>query len=150
MPPTQTTELPSADQINDRYWNSDQTVDRLVEEMEISRSSLYAAVRPVPAGVSCDRCGERMVFSNRTNRANELATCRACGNEGSVQSLQINTPSFAEPALAGVGADDLGGLARWRHDLARVEPERYALVGGAAALGVVLGAAATRAIRELL
>lgn len=147
MAPTQT-EQPSADQINDRYWNGDQTVDRLVEEMEISRSALYASLRPVPAGVSCDRCGERMVFSNRTNRSNELATCRSCGNEGSLQSLE-STPTAFGDARNGL-ADDMVGIARWRDDLSRVEPERYALVGGAAALGVVLGAAATRAIREML
>ena len=147
MAPTQT-EQPSADQINDRYWNSDQTVDRLVEEMESSRSALYAALRPVPAGVSCDRCGERMVFTNRTNRANETATCRNCGNEGSLQSMQSTVPALGEPRNG--AADDVAGVARWRQDLARVEPERYVLVGGAAALGVVLGAAATRAIREML
>lgn len=147
MAPTQT-EQPSADQINDRYWNSDQTVDRLVDDLGISRSALYAALRPVPAGVSCDRCGERMVFSNRTNRANETATCRSCGHEGSLQSMQVATPSFGDPRVA--PDEDVGGLARWREDLSRVEPERYALVGGAAALGVVLGAAATRAIREML
>jgi hypothetical protein len=41
------------------------------------------------------------------------------------------------------------GLSRWREDLTGVTPERAALIGGAAALGVVLGAAAARAVRNL-
>src|SRR5688572_4512945 len=38
---------------------------------------------------------------------------------------------------------------RWRDDLASVTPQRAAMVGGAAALGVMVGAAATRMIREM-
>lgn len=46
----------------------------------------------------------------------------------------------------GANGRESGGWSRWRRELAAVEPERYALVGGGAALGVMVGAAAARAM----
>lgn len=152
--PAATTDQPSAERINALYWESDQTVEEISDGLEIGRSTLYAAVRPIPAGATCATCGERMVFTNRTNRSAGTATCRACGEEASVEATQRAAPAATAGSRAPArsnGEDDDGmrGLSRWRRDLSGVEPERYALVGGAAALGVVLGAAAAKAFREM-
>ena len=47
------------------------------------------------------------------------------------------------------GDGPLPAWDRWREDLAAVPPQRVAMVGGAAALGVMVGAAATRMLREM-
>lgn len=134
---------------NDLYWSSDMTVDEIVDDLGVSRSSLYAAIEPIPAGLVCTDCNERMVYTNRTARDRGFASCPACGRE-------------SEPgAEVGDGVREAGRplgfrdwseqvperIGRWRVDLAAVAPERVAMVGGAAALGMVIGAVAARAVR---
>lgn len=164
MPPT--TSDPLAERVNRLYWTSDQTVDDIVDQLGISRSALYSSVRPSPAGANCPQCGERLVFTNRSSRTAGVGTCTACGAEAELGS---GTPRVleAEPTdvggasggWGGAGApaprqdradarDEASGWSRWREDLAAVPRERAALIGGAAALGVVVGAAAARAVRD--
>lgn len=145
------------DRINDLYWNTSRTIGDITDELGVSRNALYTSIHPFPAGASCPACGERMVFTNRTQRDTGIATCRACGNERDMRK----GAERPEPAAASAGrsratggsngngnGDSEPGWSRWREDLASVEPERYALVGGAAALGVMVGAAAARALRH--
>lgn len=146
------------DRINDLYWNTSRTIGDITDELGVSRNALYTSIQPFPAGASCPGCGERMVFTNRTQRDTGIATCRACGSERDMRkSAERPEPAAAGSAgrargatagTNGNGADSEPGWTRWRDDLASVEPERYALVGGAAALGVMLGAAAARALRH--
>jgi hypothetical protein len=161
MAATQTHGEESSERANQLYWQSDKTVDEILGELSISRSALYSAVRPVPAGASCQACGERLVYTNRTNRAHETAYCPACGTstelDGVVEFVAAEPESEAgQPLGAGMGsasfvhAEQERAWERWRHDLAAVPPERAALIGGAAALGVVVGAVAARAVRDHL
>lgn len=143
------------DRINSLYWHSDQPVVDIAEQLGLGRNSLYAAVEPISAGAICDDCGEEMVFTNRTNRQNGTATCRGCGIEREVTPGGDTPPDPIRGAAGGdglMGRTDVNGDARsidrLRHELATVDPERYALVGGAAALGVMVGAAAARALRD--
>jgi Zn ribbon nucleic-acid-binding protein len=149
---------PGDDRMNELYWNTTRTIGDITEELGVSRNALYTSIQPFPAGASCPECNERMVFTNRTQRDTGMATCRACGAE---RDTRESTARRKEPAGAaagrarngvsgvdGDGEETAGGWTRWRDDLASVEPERYALVGGAAALGVMLGAAAARALRH--
>ena len=53
----------------------------IVDDLGVSRTSLYAALEPIPAGLVCTDCDERMVFTNRTARDRGLATCPSCGRE---------------------------------------------------------------------
>ncbi|HET7276021.1 MAG TPA: hypothetical protein VFI91_12705 [Longimicrobiaceae bacterium] len=133
-----------AREANRLYWNDSDTVEGLVDRLGISRNMLYSTIRPLPAGVSCDSCGERMVFRNRSNRSSAVTSCLACGKEEAMDDSTLNEATRAEQE----GAWDTT-LTRWRSDLAEVEPQRIALIGGATILGILAGAVAARAIREM-
>lgn len=143
---------PTADRINELYWDSDQTVDEIVDELGIGRNTLYSAVRPQPAGASCPDCGGPVAYANRSNRSAETATCVDCGAEVDLAAMPEETEieAFAREGEGGPHVPERdGGWARWREELAAVAPERAAMIGGAAALGVVFGAVAARAAREM-
>jgi hypothetical protein len=138
-----------AERANDLYWASDMTVDEIVDDLGVSRTSLYAAIEPIPAGLVCTDCDERMVYTNRTARDRGLATCPACGRE-SEPGGEVGEGVREAGRVAGIrdwGEEVPARLDRWRVDLAAVAPERVAMVGGAAALGMVIGAVAARAVR---
>lgn len=159
MSATETTVDAQRERANDLYWNSPDTVDKIAEQLGMSRNALYAAVRPQPVGAECPDCGEGLVFPNRTSRATGQAMCLACEHTVSLDELaqartarrpvgvEEHTHSHAGRDL---GYGDAGGpLRTLREGLAAVEPERVALIGGAATLGAVVGAAAVNLIRKL-
>ena len=134
------------DRANVLYWNSDHTVDSILHEMGVGHGALYGAVRPISAETDCPTCGGRMVYTNRTGRQKGSAVCMGCRarSDGAGTPPRSEVGQRIERRLR-----EPGGWSRWREDLRQVEPERAALVGGAAALGVAVGAAATRAIRHM-
>lgn len=153
---------------NDLYWNSADTVDKIAEQLGMSRNALYASVRPEPVGEDCPDCGEGLVFPNRTSRAAGQAMCLACEESMALDDLALRREASRGPARAhspaghphgygehshagrDLGYGDAGGpLRNLREGLAAVEPERVALIGGAATLGAMVGAAAVSLIRRL-
>jgi hypothetical protein len=156
MPTTQTNADAARDRADELYWNSAHRVDDIASELGMGRSALYAAIHPMPAGTECPRCGQPMVFTNRTNRAAGRTVCSACGTQGMVAAEDGEAPLSESHDEWRPGGHLLpqesgaGRWSRWREELSGVEPQRAALVGGGAALGVVLGAAAARAVREML
>jgi hypothetical protein len=144
------------EKINQLYWESESTVDAISRELELGRNALYAAIRPVPSGALCLECGADTVFVNRTGRAGGLAVCRSCEENESAEitgRAPATAPASGRPprpkADQGYGDDtELERWSRWRDDLLSVPPQRAAMIGGAAALGLVIGAAAARAIRS--
>jgi hypothetical protein len=136
------------ERVNRMYWESDSTVGAIGDELGVSRSALYASVRPLPARDMCPECGEQMVYTNRTSRAAGASVCQACEEEG---PARVPVGSTGEGGARGEdAADELAGWDRWREDLRAVPPQRAAMIGGAAALGLVLGAVAARTIRDAL
>ncbi|HEV2736832.1 MAG TPA: hypothetical protein VGV85_18475 [Longimicrobiaceae bacterium] len=146
---------------NRMYWNSSETVDRIAEQLGMSRNALYASVRPEPAGVECPECDEELVFPNRTSRLAGRALCVSCGTTHAVADLPAvgsrasgagstaRTPSHThagrEEGYREAGGALLGGL---REGLAAVEPKRAAMIGGAAVMGAVAGVAAASLLRR--
>lgn len=161
-PNSESPDQPRYERINELYWHSDRTIAEITGEVDVSRNALYTAIRPVAAGATCTECGERLVYTNRTRRDTGLASCRACGAEADLQAAPVEHSAPARAFATDAGGQRNGrdetdswdanrgdaSWSRWREDLASVEPERYALVGSAAALGVMLGAAAARALRD--
>ena len=147
---------------NRLYWNSSDTVDRIAEQLGMSRNALYASVRPAPAGVECPDCDEELVFPNRTSRLAGRSLCLACDTTHAVADLPAAGTRASRGGAAGPGAAGyegreegygeargarLGGL---REGLAAVEPQRAALIGGAAVMGAVAGVAAVNLLRRLV
>jgi hypothetical protein len=133
---------------SEAYWSREETVDEIADRLGMSRSALYSAIAPVPAGAACEACSGALVYNNRTGRSAGRAVCAECGAEAIVAPQGI--VSGADDA-AGVSAVEPAGTGRFeqlREGLAAVSPERAAMIGGAAALGVAVGAAAARAVRK--
>ena len=71
-----------ADQANELYWRSGQSVNQIAEAMDLSKSGLYALIRPLPAERNCPNCGEGLVFSNRTTERKAITSCLECESAG--------------------------------------------------------------------
>ena len=95
---------------NELYWSGEGTVEEIVDELGISRTALYTSIEPVPSGVTCADCNERMVFPNRTARDRGVAVCPRCGRGwgkgGEVALLPGMQPAgtSAMPALPSNGS----------------------------------------------
>ena len=93
MPSKKSDDQKLADQATDLYWRSGRSVNHIAEEMDLSKSALYALVRPFPAAQSCPECGAGLVFPNRTALDKAMASCLECDYVGE-----------AQPASEGFGA----------------------------------------------
>lgn len=129
---------------NRLYWESDDRVDEIAERVGMSRSALYNAVQPLPAGAECADCGGAAEFSNRTRRDAGEAACTKCGATVRVAA------GAAQPEAKAAAAADAGPEREpgWKEALPEVSPGRAALIGGAAVLGAALGTAAVRKLRS--
>lgn len=139
MTAKQSSESPLAPEANRLYWESDVSVNQIAERLEISKGRLYEVVRPLPAGLPCPRCGEQMVFPNRTAREKGFLTCRACGleeEEGEVQDAWSDTTGHAGGGAVVVPPEALT-RARENPDADR----RTRIVAGTALLGIAAGIA---------
>jgi hypothetical protein len=159
------------EQANELYWSSSETVDQIASRLAMSRKAVYASVQPTAAGASCMHCGGDLVFSNRTNRTSNLANCPACQLQVDLNARE-EASADADPFGIGVrraapttpaemlakatdgkvhsvpGPDAQSRWEQIKEDLSAVPAERAAKIGGAAALGVALGAAAVKAIKK--
>ena len=123
-----------ADRVNDLYWASERTVDEIVADLAIGRSTLYAALEPLQIGVLCE-CGGTFAFANRMSRSAGRAFCLDCGAEQLADLVEV----IDAEARAARPADEPEGDGRARRALG---------VGGATVLGVAAGAAAAWTIRK--
>jgi hypothetical protein len=140
------------DTANELYWNSGDTVDQIARELGISRNAMYSSVRPIPAGASCVHCDEPLLFTNRTSRAARTALCPVCEVQitlgEDLETLETTGPSTGAVRASPVPPPSEGAFRHLKEELAQVPPERAAMIGGAAALGAAVGAAAVRLIRR--
>jgi hypothetical protein len=140
------------EQANELYWNSGETVEKIGRQLGLSRKAMYSSVRPVPAGGACPHCEEELVFTNRTARAAGDAYCPGCEMQVPLDAPHIGTgpERLGKEVLNAVEPvpQPRGVLEQWREDLSRVPPQRVAIIGGLAALGVAAGAATVRVLRN--
>ena len=78
MPSKKSDDRKLADQANELYWRSGQSVNQIAELMDLSKSGLYELIRPLPAERACPECGEGLVFPNRTTKHKAIASCLEC------------------------------------------------------------------------
>jgi predicted RNA-binding Zn-ribbon protein involved in translation (DUF1610 family) len=88
MPSKKSDDQKLADQANELYWRSEQSVNQIAEAMDLSKSGLYALVRPLPAERTCPECGEGLVFPNRTTEHKAIASCPECEYVGEAPSAR--------------------------------------------------------------
>lgn len=139
-----------SERVNELYWSGSTTVEEIIDDLGISRSSLYASIEPLPAGLVCADCHERMVYNHRTMRDRGVAVCPECGRESEPGAAESSGDRERPTAGQSSSEREVGlelGLAGIRDTLRAVPPQRVALVGGGAALGVMAGAVAARVLR---
>lgn len=66
---------------NTLYWGSDASVNRLADELDLSKGALYDMIEPYPAGIPCPNGDGEMGYANRTARDRGFVTCDQCGFE---------------------------------------------------------------------
>ena len=92
MPSKKSDDQKLADQANELYWRSQQSVNQIADAMDLSKSGLYALIRPLPAGRMCPECGEGLVFPNRTTERNAIASCLECEYVGETPGPDSKAP----------------------------------------------------------
>ena len=97
MPSKKSDDRKLADQANELYWRSGQSVNQIAEAMDLSKSGLYALIRPLPAGRACPECGEGLVFPNRTAEHKAVASCLECKYSGGASAEASAPGSEARP-----------------------------------------------------
>ena len=94
---------------NGLYWDSDWSVNRIAEELDLSRGALYALIRPQATGIPCPDCDGELQYPNRTARERGLLTCAACGLEDSEAVVLEALRDRADGAAPGLSAEGRGG-----------------------------------------
>ena len=145
--------LPDQDSLsteaNRLYWESDQSVNQIGEELDLSKGVLYGLITPLPAGLPCPQCGQEMVFPNRTAREKGFLACPDCGmeeeeaavrahwegEEGSGEDLDAEKPlAFSQRASKAVE----NAVHTGRERVSDLSP-RGRIIAGTALLGVAAG-----------
>jgi hypothetical protein len=112
MPSKKSDDQKLADRATDLYWRSGQSVNRIAETLDLSKSGLYTMIRPLPAGRSCPDCGEALTYPNRTAMQKTIASCLHCEyvSEGDAPA-HVNPsqqPDLSIAARRGGGALEVG------------------------------------------
>lgn len=122
---------------NELYWESDESVNQIAEELGLSKGSLYGIIEPLPSGLACPVCGTELVYPNRTARDRGIVGCPSCGFEGDEEEADAD-PTVAAPRAVGRAVGS--GMAAW-DDLDQTRKRTVvggALLGAAAGLALVL------------
>lgn len=72
-----------AKKANRLYWGSDESVNQIAEDLDLSKSALYGVIGPLQSGYACPICGAEVEYPNRTARQREQVVCPECTWEGS-------------------------------------------------------------------
>jgi len=129
------TNAPFDQLLNELYWETDRTIEEILGELGVGRNALYASIRPLSTASECPTCVETMIFTNRTNRAANLATCEGCGFEHEMEGM---SGADARPRSP-VGEEDTGP---------RIDRHRMVMIGGVTVLGAAAGIALTHALKR--
>jgi hypothetical protein len=124
---------------NTLYWSSNRSVNRIAEELELSKGTLYGLIEPYPAGSDCSDCGGPEVYANRTAKERAIAECLACGHEAEVQA---SSDGEAEEATEAAGPATTKALGRRVSTALQLrDDERTRTIVGGALLGAAVGLA---------
>ena len=119
--------------VNRLYWDSDESVNRIAESLELSKGALYGLIEPIAASGACPDCASPLSFTNRTARDRGLAECTTCSLADEPDDRLLPPAAPDSPHPTGVRAP-----RRW---------SGRALVGSLL-LGVVAGVLIVRLVRR--
>ncbi len=135
-----------APEANRLYWKGDISVNQIADDLDISKGHLYELISPLPSGLPCTRCGEEMVFPNRTARDKGFLTCPACGLEEEEDAVQEAWSETTGRAGGGAVVVPPRAVADARSGSDRDDVTR--IVAGTALLGLAAGIAIATWLRR--
>ncbi len=119
---------------NQLYWESDESVNQIAEDLGLSKGTLYGVIEPLPSGLACPVCDTELVYPNRTARERGIVGCPSCGFEGDEEEAEVD-PAVAAPRAVGRAVGS--GIAAWDE----LDATRKRTVVGGALLGAAAGLA---------
>lgn len=125
---------------NELYWNSDESVNGIAEDLDLSKGALYERITPLPSGLPCPGCSTEMAFPNRTARDRGFLACPNCGLEEDEREVreEWKEASARRPSdRAVVVTPGDGSSARTPAPTQSAETRR--IVAGVALLGMAAG-----------
>jgi hypothetical protein len=130
----------TADMANELYWNSDRSVNKIADEMDLSKGTLYGMILPWQSGLSCPACTQEVVYANRTMKEKGQVSCPSCGWEGSEDDTAVEGAGGSVTVPVS-GEDDVPAPppSRWADSTNRTIAGG-ALLGAAAGLALVFWA----------
>ncbi len=66
---------------NELYWHSEESVNQLTRQLDLSKGTLYEILAPLPAGLPCPHRDGELSYPNRTARDRGFVSCATCGFE---------------------------------------------------------------------
>jgi hypothetical protein len=146
------------DEANRLYWESEESVNQIGEVLGLSKGVLYGLIAPLPAGLPCPKCGEEMVFPNRTAREKGFLACPECGmeeEEAAVQAYWENEADADEGVAFGrsrelaqrAGQAVQQAVETGRDRVSSLSP-RGRIIAGTALLGAAAGLALGAYLRK--
>ena len=143
------------DRANELYWGSDQSVNQIADQLDLSKGALYEMIRPLAAGCGCPICGAEVVHSNRTAKERGRVDCPSCGWDGTEdeaigggEDAGAGSPAPRAPRLEGVEpvdeiypADDYDAPGPPPASRAANDDSMRRMVAGGALLGAAVGLA---------
>ena len=82
-------------EVNRLYWETEEPVTRLAEQLGVSRGTFYNHLEPLPASGRCASCGGALGFRTRSDRDNGAAHCASCEREQTVKTAARRAPTAA-------------------------------------------------------
>lgn len=76
---------------NELYWGSDESVNQIADDLELSKGALYGIIEPEASGRGCPLCGDEVVYANRTAKDRGMLACPTCDWDGTLED------AMAEP-----------------------------------------------------
>jgi len=134
---------------NELYWGSSRSVNRIADDLGLSKGGLYSAIEPQPSGSLCPDCERPLVYENRTARDRGEEHCPLC-DQGfrDLDSADLHALPAAPRAKPG------SGTAAASQESASVHPPRRTpaapsgqLLAGTACLALGTGLLLTRWLR---
>ncbi len=134
--------LDAEQRANELYWSSDESVNQIADDLDLSKGTLYGLIRPLPTGLACPDCGEEVLFANRTARDRKMVSCALCGWEGEDDDAD---PFGSDGGVTLPTSSHGGGGSLVESDRAdppgRLEGTRQRTIVGGALLGAAAGLA---------
>lgn len=143
---SESSEFKLRQEANRRYWETDDSVNGIAEDMELSKGRLYSLIEPLPVEALCPECDRVLVFANRTARDRGELSCTICGFEGQASEVDGSTEIHPHPVASAPGT---GGALSSQSPAGQGAAGRGdAVVAGALLLGVAAGVVIGRWMRS--